>query len=95
MTTIVIAITAIVVAAYPVVTNRLAGMIAAQPIATAITGRTTVVIRIAVTAALTTALTSATMATTITAMTTTVTAMATATTLLRVGGIHDRQISRE
>ncbi len=95
MTTIVIAITAKAVAANPVVTNRLAGMIAAQPIATAITGRTTVVIRIAVTAALTTALTGATMATTITAMTTTVTAMATATTFLRVGGIHDRQISGE
>lgn len=91
MTTIVIAITAIVVAAYPVVTNRLAGMIAAQPIATAITGRTTVVIRIAVTAALTTALTGATMATTFTAMTTTTT---TTTTILRVGGVHDRQISR-
>lgn len=92
MTTIVIAITAIVVATYPVVPNRLAGMIAAQPIAAAITGRTTGVIRTAVTAARTTAVTTATVATTVAPA---ATAMTTATTFLRVGGIHDRQFSRK
>lgn len=72
------AITAVAVSAFATVANRLAGVIAAQPIATAVTIGAAV-IRPAVTTAVTAA----------------ITASVATTTTLRIGGVHDREVSRE
>ena len=84
MTALTIAIIAVVVSAFATVTNRLAGMIAAQPITTAVTVSAAVI-----GTAVTTTCTAA-MATAVSTTTTTTT-----TTTLRIGGVHDREVSWE
>ena len=90
MPTVIVTLTAVLIAADTMIANGLAGVIAAQPLALAITARVT---RAGVTAtgAATMASTCATAtATAVTAATTTTT-----TTFLRIGGVHDGQVSRE
>ena len=70
MPTIIITLTAVLIAADTMIANGLASVIAAQPLALAITARVT---RAGVTA----------------------TAVTTTTTFLRIGGVHDGQVSRE
>ena len=88
MTVVIIALTAVMVAAYPMIARRSAGVIAGQPLPVAIAGRVSGMIRPAATAAVSTTIT-ATVATTIsTAVPTTsaaATASATSATLFRNG----------
>jgi len=91
MPTVIVTLTAVLIAADTMIANGLAGVIAAQPLALAIAARVT---RAGVTAtgAATMASTCATAtATAVTAATTTTTT----TTFLRIGGVHDGQVSRE
>ncbi len=95
MPAITIAIAAIVVTAFAAIANSLAGMIAAESIAAAIAIGAAMVRATATTAD--TAAVATAVATTISAAAAAAAAAATATTTttLRVGSVHDRQISRE
>lgn len=90
MTVVIIALTAVMVAAYTMIARRFAGMIAGQPLPVAIAGRVSGMIRPAATAAVSTTIT-ATVATTISTAVPTTSAAATAsassatTTLFRNG----------
>ncbi len=90
MPAITIAIAAIVVTAFAAIANSLAGMITAESIAAAIAIGAAMVRATATTAD--TAAVATAVATTISAA---AAAAAATTTTLRVGSVHDRQISRE
>lgn len=95
MPAITIAIAAIVVTAFAAIANSLAGMITAESIAAAIAIGAAMVRATATTAD--TAAVATAVATTISAAAAaaTATTTTTTTTTLRVGSIHDREISRE
>ncbi len=78
MTVVIIALTAVMVAAYTMIARRFAGVIAGQPLPVAIAGRVSGMIRPAATAAISTTIT-ATVATTISTAVPTTSAAATAT----------------
>jgi hypothetical protein len=81
MTVVIIALTAVMVAAYTMIARRFAGMIAGQPLPVAIAGRVSGMIRPAATAAISTTIT-ATVATTASAS---ASATSATTTLFRNG----------
>ncbi len=94
MTSIAVAITAVVVPAFAMVADRLSGVVAGQTFTVTVTGRATGVTRTAIAIA---AAHSTAMAATIAAAVSTAiaTATATATAIFRVGGAHDRQAIRQ
>ena len=93
MTALTIAIIAVVVSAFAMVANSLPGMIAAQSITMAVAVGVAV-IGTAVTATCTAAVATA-ITTTVSAAVTTTTAITASITVLRIGGVHDREVSRE
>ena len=103
MTAITIVLTAVVVSAFTMISNGPAGMITAESIAATVTVSAAGVIGTAVTrvtSACTATMTTANAATAVTTTSVTVTATATASvtaaaTILRKGGVHDRQVSRQ
>jgi len=101
MTAVTIAIIAVVVSAFAMIPDGPAGMITAESIAATVTVSAAGVIGTAVTrvtTACTATMTTANAATAVTTTSVTVTATASVTaaaTILRKGGVHDRQVSRQ
>lgn len=92
MTIIIIALTAVMVAAQAMITNRLAGMVTVQPVAaTVAAGVACTGMPATHTAAVATAISATVSATTAATVSTAVSA----TAVLRVCGTHDRQAIRQ
>lgn len=84
MTVVIIALTAVMVAAYTMIARRFAGMIAGQPLPVAIAGRVSGMIRPAATAAISTTISTA-VPTTSAAASASASATSATTTLFRNG----------
>ena len=105
VTALTIALTAVVVSAFATIANSPSGMIAAQSITmavavgvavigTGVTATCAAAVATAITAAITAAITTTVSAAVTTAVTTT-TAISASVTVLRIGGVHDREVNRE
>lgn len=101
VTALTIALTAVVVSAFATIANSPSGMIAAQSITmavavgvavigTGVTATCAAAVATAITAAITTTVSAA-----VTTAVTTTTAITASVTVLRIGGVHDREVNRE